>query len=229
MQASARLVLLLAGGFLFWGCRPARLDGPLIAEVMTGTEVCQTLRDLSMPGGRLSGSSNGARAEAYVADKLRAYGLSNVHFEPFTMTTWRDRRTQVTVLDDPPRRLDVAQALGNCLSTPAEGATAELVDVGKGTEVEFEAMKDRLPGRFALAHYGDVHRSKKMECARKYGAVGLLHISHLEDQVVVGTCHHEPDPTPGVAVCRADGDALAARLAAGETIRVNIQIEADCW
>ncbi len=229
MRVLIRFVPLVAGGFLAAGCQPARLDGPIIAEVMTGSEICTTLRDLSVPGGRLSGSANGARAEAYVADKLRAYGLSDVHFEPFAMTTWRDRRTQVTVLDDPPRRLDVAQALGNCLTTPAEGITAELADVGKGSQAEFEAVKEHLPGRFALAHYGDVHRSQKMEFALQHGAAGLLHISHLDDQVVVGTCHDKPNPAPGVAICKADGDRLAERLAAGETIRVNIRIEADCW
>ncbi len=223
-------VLLCAGGLLLSGCSSSvSLDGAIIAEVMTGSEVGPNLRHLCMPGGRLSGSPNGEKAEAYVADRLRAYGLSNVHFEPFTMTTWRDRRTHVTVLDNPPRRLEMAQALGNCLTTPAGGITAELVDVGGGSPAEFDGVKHLLPGRFALAHYSNVHRSRVMQSALEHGAAGMLHISHLDDQVIVGTCHDKPNSAPGVAICRIDGDQLAERLAAGETIRVNVQIEADCW
>jgi len=55
MHSLIRFVLLAAGGLLAAGCQPVRLDGPIIAEVMTGSEVCTTLRDLSVPGGRLSG------------------------------------------------------------------------------------------------------------------------------------------------------------------------------
>ena len=232
MKSHARTICLLACTWIAAGCQSPRgeqLAGRLIAEVMTGSQVSNNLRALAVPGGRLSGSPNAAKAEQYVLDKLLEYGLSNVHFEPFRMITWRDRSTAVTVLGDPPQRLDVVQALGNSLSTPPEGITGELVDVGKGTREEFEAKKELLAGRFALAHYGDVHRSRKMKYALQHGALGLFHISHLEDQVVVGTCHDTPDLAPGVAICLKDGEELSRRLAAGETIRVNVKIEADAW
>ena len=59
-----------------------------------------------------------------------------------------------------------------------------------------------------------------MRAALEYGALGLFHISHLDDQVVVGTCHESPNAAPGVAICRRDGDRLAERLASGETVDV---------
>jgi carboxypeptidase Q len=213
------------------GCHagPADTDRQIIAEVMTATEIAPNLRTLCMPGGRLSGSPNGEEAERWVADKVRQYGLSNVHFEPFTMTTWQDRSTEVTVLDDPPVTLHPAQALGNCLSTPAEGVTAELVDVGKGTADEFKAAADTLKGRIALAHESPVHRGAKMRSALQAGAIGMLLGSDLDDQVVVGNCHDGPRPEPGVAICKVDCDKLAARLAAGETVKVNIKVDADAW
>jgi carboxypeptidase Q len=213
------------------GCHaaPAGTDRQLIAEVMTATEIAPNLRTLCMPGGRLSGSPNGEAAEQFVADKARQYGLANVHFEPFTMTTWRDRRTEVTVLDDSPVTLSPAQALGNCLSTPAEGISADLVDVGKGTADDFKAKADLLNGRIALAHDSSVHRGAKMRFALQAGAVGLLLGSDIEDQVVVGNCHEGPKPEPGIAIGKADCDKLAARLAAGETVKVNIKVDADAW
>ncbi len=193
------------------------------------SELPANLRALCMPGGRLSGSENGHQAERYVADKLREYGLANVHFEPFEMCTWRDRNTVVTLLDDPPRVLEGALALGNCLSTPPEGVTAELVDVGQGSLEEIEAAGARLAGRFALVREGGLHRAKKMGLVRARGAVGLVQVSELDDQSRVGQCHPEPRPEPGVAVRGSDGAELAKRLESGETVRLNIRVEADAW
>lgn len=229
-RRSPRFVLLASVSLSMFGCRGgADVDRCLIAEVLTGTEVAPNLRSLCMPGGRLSGSSNGEKAEQYIVDKLREYGLSNVHFEPFSMTTWLDRRTEVTILDDPPEPLNPAQALGNSLSTPPEGVTGELVDVGVGNDDDFKAKADLLPGRFALAHDGGPHRGRKMRSALRHGAIGLLLASDMEDQVVVGVCHDGPKPQPGVAISKSAGDRLAARLAAGDSVKVNVKIDADAW
>jgi hypothetical protein len=145
------------------------------------------------------------------------------------MVTWRDRRTEVTVLDDPPWTLNCAQALGGTLSTPPDGISAELVDVGKGTAADFERHKEHVPGKFALAHYGGPRRQAKMKETLRHGGAGLFHISRLDDLVIVGNCHEEPSRVPGLGISRQDGTKLADRLAAGESVRVNVQIEADVW
>ncbi|MFH0982909.1 MAG: M20/M25/M40 family metallo-hydrolase [Planctomycetota bacterium] len=223
---------LLAVLILLGGCHQPSgpsIDGRLIGEVMMHSELAANLRTLAVPGGRLSGSPNGHQAEQFVAEKLREYGLRNVHFEPFEMTTWRDRRTVVTVLDDPLVTLEEALALGNSLSTPPEGITAEVADVGNGGEEDFRARGDALRGKFALVREGGPHRGRKMRWALQHGAVGLVQVSPLEDRPRVGTCHAEPRPEPGVAVRGSDGEALVRRLAAGETVRLNVQIEADAW
>ncbi|HVP10995.1 MAG TPA: M20/M25/M40 family metallo-hydrolase [Phycisphaerae bacterium] len=226
-----RIGLALLGVALAAGCQTGSSDADrrLVAEVITASEIAPNLRTLCMPGGRLSGSANGEAAEQWVANKVRSYGLSNVHFEPFAMTTWQDRSTEVTVMDDPPVTLHPAQVLGNCLSTPAEGITGELVDVGKGTADDFAAKADLLKGRIALAHHSNVHRGAQMRSALQAGAIGMLLGSDLEDQVVVGNCHEGPKPEPGVAIGKADCDKLAARLAAGEAVKVNIKVEAEAW
>jgi hypothetical protein len=214
------------------GCHPSTagdLDRQLVAEVITGSEIAGNLRVLCMPGGRLSGSPNGAQAEQWVADKLHQYGLSNVHFEPFDMTTWCDRKTEVTVLGDDAEELQFVQALGNCLSTPPQGIVGELVDVGLGAAEDFQAKADQLQGKFVLAHDSHEHRSTKMYLALQHGALGLLLASGLDDQVVVGVCHDAPQPQPGIAICKKDGDMLAERLAAGRNVRINVKIEADAW
>jgi len=221
------ILALLAGG-----ChQPSAdtIDRLLIGEVLMHSQFSANLRALAVSGGRLSGSPNGAQAEQFVSDKLREYGLNNVHFEPFSMLTWRDVETNVTLLDDPPRRLEGATALGNSMSTPPGGITAEVVDLGQGTEEDFQTHADELDGKFVLARTGGLHRGKKMRLAIEHGAVGLLHTSPLPDRVRVGTCHDQPTPNPGIAIIGEHGEELSHRLTDGETIRINVQLEADAW
>ncbi len=224
--------------FVAWvvlgGCHRPPLDSDavdhhLLGEVMMHGELAENLRALCMPGGRLSGSENGHKAERYVAQKLRDYGFDSVHFEPFNMTTWRDRETVVTVLDDPPQVLEGALSLGNCLSTPPEGITAEVVYAKHGTEEQFEEVADRLDGKFALVREGNLHRAEKMKIALRHGAAGALQVSSLDDRARVGVCHSEPRTEPGVVITGADGARLIERIEAGETVRLNIRIVADAW
>ncbi len=137
------------------------------------SELAANLRSLCMPGGRISGSANAHEATRFVADKLGEYGLTNVHFEPFEMIAWQDRRTAVTVLDDPPRLLEGALALGNSLSTPPDGITAEVIYVGKGLEADFDKHGPQLGGKFVLVREGGMHRIRKMAQALQQGAVGM--------------------------------------------------------
>ncbi|MCK4659923.1 MAG: M20/M25/M40 family metallo-hydrolase [Phycisphaerae bacterium] len=214
------------------GCRQPKavsLDRQLIGEVLMCSELSANLRTLAMPGGRLSGSPNGRKAERFVAGKAARYGLSNVHFEPFEMTTWQDRRTTVVVLGDPPQVLEGALALGNSLSTVPEGISAAVVDVGIGLEKDFQAHAHELEGKFALVREGGIHRGAKMRLACEHGAVGLVQVSRLDDRVRVGTCHAKPRPEPGITIKGSDGKALTQRLQNGETVRINVKIDADAW
>ena len=205
------------------------VDRLVIGEVMMHSEFAQNLRTLCMDGGRLSGSENARKAERFVADKTREYGLSNVHFEPFEMLTWRDNETIVTVLDDPPRVLEGAIALGNSLGTPPEGVTADLVSVGQGRQKDFEAVSDALDGKIAFTFEGALHRSEKMSIALKYGAVGMIQVSKLDQQARVGQCHATPRPEPGIVIIGNHSKELRERLEAGQTVTVNIKVDATSW
>ena len=229
-----RSALLLAVLCLSGGCHHAATSGvvlerQLIGEVMMHSELAPNLRALCMPGGRLSGSENGHEAERFVADKLREYGLKNVHLEPFEMATWQDEYTSVTVMTDPPEVLEGAISLGNCLSTPPEGLSAALIYAGQGAEEELDALGAEVKGRFVLVREGGPHRGSKMKDALKRGAAGLIIISRLDDRGRVGQCHREPSPAPGVVITGADGAKLVERLQAGEQLTLNVEIKAHAW
>jgi hypothetical protein len=217
---------------LLSGChRPngAIVDRLVIGEVMVCSEFKPNLRALCLPGGRLSGTDNGHQAERFVAAKLRAYGLSNVHFEPFEMPGWQVNRTKVTVVNGPPIVLQKAVALWNTQSTLPDGITAELIDVGDGKQEEFERLGDALRGKFALVRDRGGRRSGKMRLALQRDAAGLIVAGRPGREPVIGTCHPEPRPEPGIVIRHDDGEKLAERLAAGEAVRLNVEVQADVW
>ncbi len=208
---------------------PKTLDRLIIGEVMMNSEFSTNLRFLAMDHGRLSGSANGKKAEEYVLAKLKEYGLHNVHFEPFEMLTWQDKSTSVSIVGDPPTPLEGALALGNSQSTPPGGITGELIDIGKGTKEDFATFADKMRGKFVLTGQGALHRGAKMALAVENGAIGMLHVSRLDDRPQVGTCHSKPHPEPGIAIKGSDGALLSRMLADGQVVKVNVKVDAESW
>ncbi|MEW6197817.1 MAG: M20/M25/M40 family metallo-hydrolase [Planctomycetota bacterium] len=202
------------------------LDRWLIGEVTMRSAFAANLRTLAMPGGRLTGTPNAERAQEFIADELRAYGLRNVHAEPFDMTCWTVRETRVTVLDDPPRELTGAVALAMTLGTPPEGVTAELVDLGSGTDEEIKAGAEPLRGRFALVRDVRHERGAIVRKAIEHGAAGVVFTSPAERAPIIGNGHREPRPEPVVVV--PHDEKLLAQVAAGP-VRINIRLDAEAW
>lgn len=194
---------------------------------MLRAEFSQNLRTLAMPGGRLTGTPNAQQAERFVADKLRAYGLKNVHFEPFEMQSWIVHKTEVALLTDPPRSIDGALALAYTLPTPPGGVTAELVDLGEGQDDDFAAHAEDLKGRFAFIQQGHRHRVNRVQLACQHGAAGVVFMSPAERAPVIGNGHETARPEP-VVVIPHDRDLLD-RLAAGEKLRMNVQLATEVW
>ncbi|MGD8453223.1 MAG: M20/M25/M40 family metallo-hydrolase [Phycisphaerae bacterium] len=231
IRTTARLAIVAALLCLTACQQPhaATLDRLVIGEVMTSSELPENLRALCLPGGRLSGTPNAQTAVEFVADKAREYGLKNVHCEPFTMPGWQVNRTVVTVPGEPDRVLADAVALWLSRSTPEGGLTAELIDVGDGTPDDFASVGDAMRGRFALVRDGHGRRSAKMLLAREHGAVGMIVAERPGRAPIISTCHREPRPEPAVVIRREDADQFAETLAAGGTVQLNVQVDADFW
>ena len=231
-KTATMFAVLLSALFMWGGChQPSRnaTDRLVIGEVMTGSEFTQNLRALCEPGGRLSGTPSALKAAQFVADKAREYGLKNVHLEPFEMPGWRSDSVTVTLLTEPPIMLEGAIALMNTEATPPGGVTADLIDLGQGADEDFERVGETLRGKFGLLSAGKRHRRAKMELAVKHGAAGLLFPSRPEREPIIGGCHRTPRPEPAIVIRHADAQDLAARLAAGEHVRVSVNVEAEVW
>ncbi len=224
-----RCVLIFLGVSGLVGChqpRPAFDDRLVIGEVVQRSEFAANLRALCLPGGRLTGTPNAEQAADFVAAKLRAYGLQNVHFEPFDMSCWTVRRTRVTVLDEPPREIEGAIALARTQPTPPGGITTELIDLGDGSDEDFTARGPELAGKFVLLNAGE-SRGPRVKLACAHGAAGVVFLSRPERPPIIGNGHTTPRPEPVVVIPHDPN--LPARLAAGETLRLNIQLDTENW
>lgn len=223
-------VLFIGVAGLVLGCQQPRadtIDRALIGEVMMHAEFAENLRALCVAGGRLSGSPNGARAEQFVAGKIRAYGLHNVHLEPFDLACWSVHKTKATLLTDPPRELGGAVALARTLSTPPDGVTAELIDLGEPKDEDFTARGDEVRGKYVLVREGRGWRGKRLRLALEHGAAGLVIMAQPDHAPTIGSGHEEPRPEPAIVIGH-DADLLA-RLEQGEKLRLNVQLETENW
>jgi carboxypeptidase Q len=127
------------------------LDHKLIAQANDGSEVLANLTYLSdVIGPRLTGSDNLKRANDWAAEKMKSYGLSNVHLEPWTIPNGWQRGTATARLIEPDngRSLTVA-ALGWTPGTngPVE---AEIIPFTAKAKDELPQYRGRLKGAVIL-------------------------------------------------------------------------------
>jgi carboxypeptidase Q len=127
------------------------LDKKLIAQAKDGSEVMLNLTYLSdVIGPRLTGSDNLKRANEWAAEKMKSYGLSNVHLEPWTIPIGWQRGTATAKLIEPDngRTLTVA-AMGWTPGTkgPIEG---DVVIVRARTKDELAKYKGKLKNAIIL-------------------------------------------------------------------------------
>lgn len=220
---------------LVMGCQQPRktptggfpVDRELVSEIVMRSEFAANLRAICLPGGRLSGTPNAEAAERFVTEKLRNYGLQNIHFEPFAMECWSALETQVTWLDNPPRLLTGAIALSRTLSTPAESITAELVDVGEGKEADFQAQADDLPGNFAFVQAIEAARGNRIQLALSHKAAGVVIMARADRSPNMSNGHATPRPEPIVVI--PYNQNLLDRLRQGDKPRLNIRLRTESW
>ncbi|GAA2905772.1 hypothetical protein JOD62_000983 [Microbacterium keratanolyticum] len=140
------------------------LSGQLGADF---TAVCDT-------GGRVAGTDSETAAQSYLEGAARALG-GEYREQTFTVTGLRSDEHGVSMVASG-RELQ-SYPLLNCAQVDDE---FEVIDLGRGTPVDFEGARDRIPGKAVLVRHefpfstNHVHRGVKLELARTYGAAAFL-------------------------------------------------------
>jgi hypothetical protein len=193
-------------------------------EVQTNSKAYASLKDAtSTIGHRLTGSANGAKAEAYAYNLLKSYGL-DVKYQPFEVESW-NRLTNETKIGDSESQMSKYPTVTLAHSPVKANVTAELADMGNGLEADYTANADKVKGKIALVYLGvlpgspagtpSLHRSEKTAIATKHGAIGIIIINGVKGGVLLtGTASVTGKliPIPAVCIGLEDGMTIKENL-----------------
>jgi Zn-dependent M28 family amino/carboxypeptidase len=210
-----------------------RLVGPALTEGHAFARLAELTDNI---GPRLAGS---AGAEAAVQWALRSFKADGVKAwtEPVKVPHWirGEERAELLASERFLGRPLTVMALGSSAATPAEGVTAEVVEV-RSLE-ELTALGDRVKGRIVLfnhdmkvpedyGRFGSL-RARGPSAAAKAGAVAALVRSLATASLSTphtGATHFEAGvtPIPAASVTVEDAELLHRLLAGGGSVKVRL-------
>ena len=182
-------------------------------------------------GGRIAGSSGDRAAADYAARALDAMGATVTRIEiPFD--AWRATRAELRIEGRDRDDALPVRALLRSASTSSGGLSAEIVDLGRGTEADFARERARLPGRIALVSHEypfsteHIHRRRKYNWACDHGCAGFLIANPVEGGgLLSGSSGRARDAAgiPAAYVSAEVGTVLRVAAASGSRVMVHIE------
>ena len=172
-------------------------------------------------GHRLTGSTNGKKAEEYAYKLFKEYGFVDVKYLPFEVESWARDTVSLAIVpkgSDNFRDVEVVALAHSPVSSHLQGP---IVDCGDGIESDFEKVKAEIKGKIALFNINiqspenkgkkNLHRSEKTALAIKYGASGVIIANAVDGGVLLtGTASvtGELIPIPAVCISVESGKAI---------------------
>ncbi|WP_418281008.1 M28 family peptidase [Halorubrum sp. DTA98] len=217
------------------------LPDRVVGDARTSDFGWTLLTDLTDIGNRMAGSTGERRGAERMVEAFESAGLRNAGLDAFEIPGWWRGDSELVVSGPVERRHGGSHETIALPGSPSGDVTAPIVDVGDGTEREFEAVGRRLDGAIAVAssrtpdgHSRWIHRMEKYVNAAERGAIGFVFRNHLEGALPptgeIGY-HERPGPIPAVGVSKEVGERLV-RLAtdadAGGGERPEVTIDVDC-
>ena len=195
----------------------------------TVTELCDEY-DSRWPGSGMDRASC-----EYMAEKLKAYGLDDVHLEKFSIPGWIRGSSSLKITDPKEKEID-------CIALPMsiEGVVeGELIYLSAGPVHIYEEMKDQIRGKIVMVNSGNprgmkrfLHRSEKYQRSVLAGAAGWIFMNHYP---AYGPPTGGISPiVPAVGVSYEDGMYLARMLRRKNKVKLRLEtkctnLDVDTW
>ena len=184
-----------------------------------------TLETLSAMGEKGAGTPAGAQAADYIADRMRALGLTDVHFEEFTFPQWKLVTKSMTITIDGAAMtpgFDVFEAAGS-----GTIANAEIVNVETATDGDLAGMD--LTGKVALVvRDPSFHRSAQFQNVTAAGAAAMLYLSiaprNLRQVGSVRFGWEDRGTIPAITIGADDAKTIKDAVVAGKDVRATIDV-----
>lgn len=241
MKKIVQLFLVCSLFVLFSGFKPRdkkweKSFSQLDTEIRKNSKAYQTLETATKTiGHRLTGSSNGSKAEEYAFKLLKSYGFTDVVYQPFEVEAWMRDTVTLSIApgsSDNFRDVEVVSLAHSPVDAKIQG---EIIDVGNGLPEDFEAVKDKLKGRIALANIGlvdaagkkNLHRSEKTALAIQYGAVGIIMVNGAPGKILLtGTASVTGAiiSIPAVCISNESGEEVRKWLKEEAPLEANIDM-----
>jgi hypothetical protein len=181
-------------------------------------------------GGRFAGSPSEERARQWLLSRLGAIPGVSVSEHRYAYTGWRQHGARMELLGDVRSELR-CHALIRSPQTPPGGLDAEVIDVGRGTDADFDRIGGALKGSIALVRHeypfadDTIHRRVKYGRSREAGAVGFIIANNLPDAGLVTGSSGEgsAEDIPAVGITH-EGAAL---LTAGGRSRARVRLHVE--
>jgi len=183
-------------------------------------------------GPRMSATERGTAAERFVYDKLKEFGIRDVSFEPFQMTSWQRGPIEVTI----DGRSIPAAAM---VYTPGHAdLTANMVEVGNGTSADYAEDYDKVRDKIALIYMGTLPGSlpgtpylprwERLALAIGHGARGVIFINpaagnHLVTGIAGGSANLVD--VPAAIISHEDGLSLRNEIRQRGALHATIRLD----
>ena len=186
-------------------------------------------------GGRFAGSDSETAACDWLEKRLEEVSGAIPQRMPVSYRGWSRGEAVLERLDGPGGR-HACISLVQSPSTSTDGLDADLIDIGRGTEADFDRAGAAIDGSIVLVRHeymfaaDTVHRRRKYEWALDRGAAGFLIAGHIPgpDHPVAGSSGATPErgiPAAGISAATAtaltrDGPArVRLRISSAEAPR----------
>ena len=213
----------------------------IIASALGASPQADNLRRLTDEiGGRVTGSSEMARAVAWGVAGFGEAGVDSVHTEKYTIpVTWSEGASRITVLEPVPFPVHLVSVAWSP-ATPAAGIDANIVDIGAGEEADFAHAGPATRGAIVLLHTPLVNTTDELDQefgrvpdivkrAVNSGAQAILWMS-TRDGLLLYRQTSRFDGTgalgnlPQAIIAREDALRLSRSLAGGHKVRVRLEL-----
>lgn len=205
----------------------------ITGEAFIKNNTCQIIRMLSDEiGPRVTGTESAHRAARLCLDLFRKYGLSNVHLEYFTYRGWLPGTASAEAVEPFYKSLRVV-SLARSINTAPEGLIADVIDVGNGTEDDFQIKDKVIKNKIVLAGLKEPFDKKRkikplenVEYAAKYGALGCIIITPTKGAIpkVRRASNEKYSPIPAAAITQEDGSWIRRMIEVGKPVKMKLII-----
>lgn len=194
-------------------------------------------------GPRMAGTAKDLEAVKWAQAKFEALGFDKVWQEPVSFPAWFRYSESASIVLPSAQPLHIT-ALGNSVSTPAQGLTAQVI-VFETLDELIAAPKDIAKGKIVFVNYrmnrdidgngyGPAVRARNSGAveASKKGAVAFMmrSVSTAKHRFAhTGGSHYKQGVTaiPAVALANPDADQLSRLLKLGKSVSVNLNVQAE--